>query len=58
MTYYLDDTKGPPIGSRLLFVRGATHVKRIIFLLSKRPPIESALLFVRGATRIKNISFY
>jgi hypothetical protein len=50
-------SKGPPIGSPLLFIRGATRVKKPKFLLSKRPPIGSPLLFIRGATRVKSISF-
>jgi hypothetical protein len=37
----------------LLFVRGATRVKNISFLLNKVPPIGSPLFFVRGATRVK-----
>jgi hypothetical protein len=47
----------PPIGSPLLFVRGATRVKKHKFSLNKGPPTGSALLFVRSATRVKNISF-
>jgi hypothetical protein len=58
MAYCLDDTKGPPIGCPLLFVRGATRVKSINFLLSKGPPIGSPLPFVRGATCVKSITFY
>jgi hypothetical protein len=57
MTYCLDDTNGPSIGCPLLFVRSATRVKRIHFLLSKGPSIGSPLLFVRCATREKNINF-
>jgi hypothetical protein len=41
----------------LPFIRGATCVKSIDFLLSKGPPIESPLLFVYGATHIKRLSF-
>jgi hypothetical protein len=44
--------------SFLLFVHGATCVKKTKFLLSKAPPIRSPLLFVCGATHIKSISFY
>jgi hypothetical protein len=45
------------MGSLLLFVRGATRVKSISFLLNKEPPIGSPLLFIRGAMRVKSISF-
>jgi hypothetical protein len=44
---------GVPIGSPLLFVRGATRVKSMLFLLDKGPLIGSPLLFIRGATRVK-----
>jgi hypothetical protein len=49
---------GPPIESPLFFVRGATRVKNISFLLSKGPLIGSPLLFVCGVTHVKNISFF
>jgi hypothetical protein len=58
MAYCLDDTKGPSIGSPLLFVCGATRVKSINFLLSKGPSIRISLLFICGATCVKSISFY
>jgi hypothetical protein len=45
-------------GAPLLFVRGATRVKSISFLLSKGPSIGSPLLFIRGDMRIKSLSFY
>jgi hypothetical protein len=51
-------SKGPLIGSPLLFVCGAMHVKKTKVLLSKEPSIGSPLLFIRGATRVKSISFY
>jgi hypothetical protein len=35
-------SKGPPIGSLLLFVHGDTRVKSIVFLLNKGPPIKSS----------------
>jgi hypothetical protein len=49
--------KGPPIGSTLLFVRGAARVKNISFLLNKGPPIGSPFLFVCGAAHVKAKNF-
>jgi hypothetical protein len=40
----------------LIFVRGATRIKKAYFLLKEGPPIGSPLLFVRGATRVKSIT--
>jgi hypothetical protein len=50
-------SKGPSIGSPLLFICDATHIKKPKFLLSKGPPIGSPLLSVYGAKHVKSLSF-